>query len=262
MADYANFEIERDGSVGHVTIDSESRMNALNPEMGEELLDWTSSLPFEEDLRCLTITAAGDVFGAGADLTRLSGDESDTPTFRKLASRLHDAVSHLHRAPVPIVVGVNGVAAGAGFSIALLGDIVLLSDEARLEFAYPRLGLTGDGGSTFLLPRLVGLRRAKEIVLRDEPIGPERAVELGLASSVVPAAELDERVAETATELATGPTWAMARTTRLLEESFDRGLESQLAAETEAITAATRTEDYQRAYEAFFDKRDPEFVGR
>lgn len=262
MAGYANFEIERDGSIGHVTIDSDSRLNALNPEMGAELLDWASSLPFEDDLRCLTITASGEAFGAGADLTRLEGDDSDTPTVRKLASQLHDAVSHLHRAPVPIVVGVNGVAAGAGFSIALLGDIVLVSDAARMEYAYPRLGLTGDGGSTYLLPRLVGLRRAKEIVLRDEPIDPERAVELGLASEVVPAAELEERVAETAADLAAGPTWAMATTTRLLEESFDRGLESQMAAETEAIAEATRTEDYKRAYEAFFEKADPEFVGR
>lgn len=262
MPEYANFAIDRDGPVGHVTIDSESRMNALNPEMGAELLDWASTFPFEDEIRCLTITAAGDAFGAGADLSRLSGDESDTPIVRKLASQLHDAVSHLHRAPVPIVIGVNGVAAGAGFSLALLGDIVLLSDAARMEYAYPRLGLTGDGGSTFLLPRLVGLRRAKEIVLRDEAIEPERAVELGLASEVVPADGLSEQVRETAADLAAGPTWAMAQTTRLLEESFDRGLESQMAAEAETIAGATQTEDYQRAYRAFFDKSDTEFVGR
>jgi len=261
MATYDNFRIERDGSIAHVTIDSESRLNALNPEMGVELLDWASSLPFEEDLRCLTISAAGDAFGAGADLTRLEGDESDTPTMRQLASQLHDAVSHLHRAPVPIVTGVNGVAAGAGFSIGILGDIVLLSDAARMEYAYPRLGLTGDGGSTFLLPRLVGLRRAKEIVLQDDPIGPERAVELGLATEVVPAADLETRVEETAAELASGPTWAMARTKRLLTESFGRELEAQMAAETESMAAATQTEDYSRAYEAFFEKEEPEFVG-
>lgn len=259
---YDNFVVDRVGPVGRVTIDSQSRLNALNPEMGAELLDWSTSLPFEDDIRCLAIDAAGEAFGAGADLTRLSGDESDTPTIRKLASQLHDAVSHLHKAPVPIVTAVNGVAAGAGFSLALLGDIVLISDEARLEFAYPRLGLTGDGGSTFLLPRLVGLRRAKEIVIRDEPIDPEHAVDLGLASEVVPAGDLEDRLLETAEELAEGPTWAMARTKRLLAESFDRDLESQMAAETETIAAATRTEDFARAYEAFFKKDDPDFVGR
>lgn len=262
MADYDNFQIEREGPVARVVIDSTSRMNALNPEMGAELLDWSTTVPFEDDLRCLTLTAAGDVFGAGADLTRLSGDESDTSTVRALASQLHDAISHLHRAPVPIVTGVNGVAAGAGFSLAIMGDIVILGDRARLEFAYPRLGLTGDGASTFFLPRLVGLGRAKEIVLRDEPIGPERAVDLGLATEVVPAAALGERVSETAADLAARPTWALARTTRLLTESFDRELEGQMAAETETIAAATTTEDYERGYEAFFGDGEPEFVGR
>lgn len=259
---YDNFVIEREGPVGRVTIDSQSRMNALNPEMGAELLDWASSLPFEEDIRCLAIDAAGDVFGAGADLTRLEGDESDSPGFRKLASQLHDAISHLHRAPIPIVTAVNGVAAGAGFSLALLGDIVLLSDSARMEFAYPRLGLTGDGASTFMLPRLVGLRRAKEIAIRDEPIGPEEAVSLGLASEVVPADELETRLLDTAADLASGPTWAMGQTKRLLTESFNRDIEGQMAAETETIAAATKTEDYHRGYNAFFGKEEPDFVGR
>lgn len=262
MAAYENFDIEREDSVVHVTIDSTSRLNALNPEMGAELLDWASELPFEDDVRCLTISAAGDAFGAGADLTQLAGDATDTPTMRKLASQLHDAVNHLHSAPVPIVTGVNGVAAGAGFGLAIMGDIVLISDGARLEFAYPRLGLTGDGGSTFFLPRLVGLRRAKEIVLRDEPIGPEEAVDLGLASEVVPAEDLDGELRSTAAEIAAGPTWAMGQTKRLLTESFDRDLAGQMAAETETIAQATTTEDYERAYEAFFEKSEPEFVGR
>lgn len=262
MADYDNFRIERDGPIARITIDSTSRLNALNPEMGGELLDWSTTVPFEDDIRCLTITAAGDAFGAGADLARLAGDESDTPTIRALASQLHDAISHLHRAPVPIVTGVNGVAAGAGFSLAIMGDIVILSDRGRLEFAYPRLGLTGDGASTFFLPRLVGLRRAKEIVLRDDPIGPERAVELGLATEVVEAADLEERVSAAAADLASGPTWALGRTKRLLTESFDRELEGQMAAETETIAAATTTADYERAYEAFFGEGEPDFVGR
>lgn len=262
MTEYENFRIERDGAIAFVTIDSTSRLNALNPEMGAELVEWATTVPYEDDVRCLALDAAGEAFGAGADLTKLSGDRSDTPTIRKLAARLHDAISSLHRAPVPIVTGVNGVAAGGGFSLAITGDVVIASDEARFEFAYPKLGLTGDGGSTFFLPRLVGLRRAKEIVLRDEPIDPEEAVELGLASDVVPAGDLSDELASVARELAEGPTWAMARTKRLLTESFHRSLEGQMAAETEMMAGATETEDYQRAYEAFFEKDDPEFVGR
>ncbi|MFB6267912.1 MAG: enoyl-CoA hydratase/isomerase family protein [Halodesulfurarchaeum sp.] len=262
MSTYDNFRLERDGAVAVLTIDSESRLNALNPEMGTELLELTSAVPYEDEVRAVVLTAHGDAFGAGADLSRLSGDERDSPVLRKLASQLHDAVSHLHRAPVPVLTGVNGIAAGGGFSLALVGDIVLVSDEARLEFAYPRLGLTGDGGSTFALPRLVGLRRAKEIALRDEPIDPERAVELGLATEVVPDDELHDRVREEARRLASGPTWALGRTRRLLAESFSRDLESQLAAETEAIAGAAETEDFARGYAAFFGEDDPEFVGR
>ena len=262
MDEYDNFRIERDGPITNIVVDSQSRLNALNPEMGAELLDVATTVPYEDDVRVLTITAAGNAFGAGADLSRLEGDDSDTPAFRKLAAQLHDAVSNIHRAPVPVVTGVNGVAAGAGFSLAIMGDLVLVSDEARFEFAYPRLGLTGDAGSTFFLPRLVGLRRAKEIVLEDEPISPERAVDLGLATEVVPAAELESRLRETAAELAEGPTWAQGQTKRLLVESLDRSLEGQLAAEAETIARATETEDYERGYRAFFEKSDPDFVGR
>ncbi len=262
MADYENFQIEREGSVAHVTIDSTSPMNTLNPEMGEELLDWTTTIPYEEEIRCVTLTGSGGAFGAGADLTRLDGGASDTAGFRRLASYLHDGISHLYRSPVPVVTGVNGVAAGAGFSMAILGDIVLVSDEARFEYAYPRIGLTGDGASTFLLPRLVGLRRAKEIVLKDEPIDPDRAVEIGLASEVVPAAELEDRVAEVGQDLASGPTWALGQTLRLLTESYSRDFESQMAEEAETIVEASTTEDFSRGFAAFFEKEDPEFVGR
>ena len=160
------------------------------------------------------------------------------------------------------MTGVNGIAAGAGFSLAILGDIVLVSDAARFEYAYHRVGLTGDGGSTFLLPRMVGLRRAKEIVLRDDPISPERAVELGLATEVVPAAELEDRLAEEADRIAAGPTQAYGRMKRLLTESFDRDLAGQLAAETDAIARSTRTEDYERGFAAFFRGESADFVGK
>ena len=262
MAEYENFQIERDGSVAHVTIDSKSPLNALNPEMGEELLDWTTTIPYEDDIRCVTLTGSGDAFGAGADLTRLEGGASDTAGFRRLASYLHDGIIQLYRSPLPVVTGVNGVAAGAGFSMGIQGDIVLIRDEARFEYAYPRIGLTGDGASTFLLPRLVGLRRAKEIVLKDEPIDPERAVEIGLATEVVPADDLEDKIAEVGQELADGPTWALSQTLRLLTESYTRDFEGQMAAESETIVEASTTEDFSRGYEAFFQKEDPEFVGR
>jgi len=164
-------------------------------------------------------------------------------------------------AETPIIGGIDGVAAGAGLSLAIMPDLVLVSDEARLNYAYPNIGMTGDGGSTFWLPRLVGLRKAKEITLLNEPISPEEAVDLGLANEKVPSDEFDERLNELAQQLASGPTHAMGVTKRLLTESFDNSLEEQLANETESVANAAQTEDYARGLGAFLENEEPDFVG-
>jgi 2-(1,2-epoxy-1,2-dihydrophenyl)acetyl-CoA isomerase len=262
MADYENLDLDRDGSVAQVTIDSTSDFNSLNPTMGEELVHVATELNEDDSVRCITLAGTDGVFCAGADLAGLSGDERDAPELRRLASNLHDAILQFHQAETPLVVGVNGVAAGAGFGMALAGDVVVMSDEARLEYAYGRIGLTGDGGSTFWLPRLVGLRRAKEIALLDEPIDADYAVTLGLVTESVPADEFDERVRAVADRLASGPTSALGATKRLMTESFENSLAEQMAAETDVIADATRTEDYQRGHEAFFGDGEPEFTGQ
>lgn len=252
----------REGDVARIVLDSTSDFNSLNPEMGQEFVRATTDLAEDDSVRCLVLVGTDDVFCAGADLGGFEGDASDAPRLRRLASSLHDAVLALHHAEKPLVVGINGVAAGAGFSLALCGDAVIMSDDARLEYAYGRVGLTGDGGSTFWLPRMVGLRRAREIALLDEPIDPDYAVGLGLVTESVPASEFDVRVSEMAERLAAGPTKAFCATKRLMIESFDRGLAGQMAAETDAIAGVTRTEDYERGHEAFFSDEEPEFVGR
>ncbi len=262
MTDYENLSLDREGSVAHVTLESTSNFNSLNPTMGEELVHVATELNEDDSVRCITLTGTDGVFCAGADLAGLEGDERDAPDLRRLASSLHDAILQFHQAETPLVVGVNGVAAGAGFSMALAGDVVVMSDEARLEYAYGRIGLTGDGGSTFWLPRLVGLRRAKEIALLDEPIDADYAVTLGLVTESVPAEEFEGRFHDMADRLASGPTKALGATKRLMTESFENGLAEQMAAETDVIAGATHTEDYQRGYEAFFEKGDPEFTGQ
>ncbi|MFB6130179.1 MAG: enoyl-CoA hydratase/isomerase family protein [Salinigranum sp.] len=260
--EYDNLDLEYDGAVARVTLSSTSRFNSLNPLMVEELLDAVTAATAADGVRCLVLTAAGDAFCAGADLSALAGDATDRPRLRRLAGVLHDAVSHLYRAPVPVLVGVDGTAAGAGFGLSLCGDLVIAGENARFEYVYPRVGLTGDGGATWLLPRVVGLRRAREIALLDEPIGPEEALELGLVTEVADGGSFEARLSELAAEVASGPTRAYGATRQLFAESFDRGLEAQLAAEAEALAAATTTEDYERGYDAFFGGGDPEFVGR
>lgn len=259
--EYDNFDVTREEDVVAIRMDSTSGMNGLNVDFVDELKDIGIALRQDESVRCVTLGGGDEVFSVGADLAGLDGSSADGVHFRYLASTLHEGIRELMRMKAPLVTVVDGVAAGAGFSLALLGDIVLVSEEARLEFAYPRIGLTGDGGSTFLLPRIVGLRKAREIVLLDEPIPPEEAVELGLATEVIPADDLEKRRREVAGDLAEGPTHAYRETKRLLLGSFGRNLDGQLAAETDALVGATDTGDYQRGYEAFYGDEPASFEG-
>lgn len=262
MSEYETLRVERDGSIVRITLDSPGRFNSLTTTMADEFLTVITDVSAEESVRCLTLTGTGKAFCSGADLSALDGEASDAPRLRRLASTLHDSVIQLHQTETPIVTGINAVAAGAGVGLALAGDLVVMSEDATIEFAYPRIGLTGDGGATFLLPRLVGLRRAKEIALLDEPIGADHAVSLGLVTESVSTNAFEQRLHDVAQQLSEGPTAALSATKRLLTESFDRGLAQQLAEETDTIARAARTEDYRRGHEAFFGDEEPEFVGR
>lgn len=260
MSDSA-LSLEREDGIATVTFDAPDKRNALDLAAASELVDAAATLGSDPDVRCIVLTHSGDFYGTGADLTAFDGDERDATTIRQLASRLHEAIVQFHQAPKPVVGGIDGVAAGAGFGLALVPDLLVLSEDARLEFAYPRIGLTGDCGSTFFLPRLVGLRAAKEIVLLDEPLSAERARDLGLATEVVDPAKFDARLGELATQFAEGPTVALGEASRLVTESFDRSLEAQLAAETDTIGQAVQTDDYERGYAAFFGDDEPDFTG-
>ncbi|WP_458187905.1 enoyl-CoA hydratase/isomerase family protein [Haladaptatus sp. NG-WS-4] len=258
MAAFEHLTVDREGDVARVTMNRPESHNAMHRAMANELRTVTAEL-HEDGSRCIVLTGTDGVFNTGADLSVLSGGPEDARTLRKIASGLHRAIENLVRAPKPVVTGVNGVAAGGGFGLALAGDIVVLAEDARLEFAYPRAGLSGDGGSTFFLPKLVGLRRAKEIALLDEPITPEAAVEMGLATEV--ATRFDQRLADLAADLADGPTRAHGATKRLLNRGAGRELSTQMAAETDAIARMTTTGDYERGLAAFFGDTDPAFEG-
>lgn len=254
--------VRRDGGVATLIIDRPGAHNSLTPALLDDLVDATTDLLTDDAVRCLVLTGAGPAFCAGADLGMLAGDGSDEARVRALATRLHVLVRDLVTAPKPVVTGVNGVAAGGGLGPALAGDLVLAAEDARFEFAYPRIGLSGDGGSTWLLPRLVGLRRATGLVLRDDPVGAGEAVELGLASEVVPSDGFEARLADVAADLADGPTRAYGETKALLARSVERGLERHLADETRRIARLTGTADYARGLAAFGTDEEPAFEGR
>lgn len=261
-AEYEHVTVERDGAVGYLRMDRPDAYNAMNEAMAGEIRDASIELmETDDDVRCTVLTGEGEWFNTGADLATLEGDESDGRRLRDLASRIHTAVRHVATAPKPALAGVNGVAAGAGFGLAMAADLVVVSEDARFEFAYPRLGLSGDAGITHFLPALVGHRRAREIALLDEPIDAEMAVEMGLATEAVPASSFEERVAELASDLASGPTRAFGATKRLMTNSHTRSLDEHLDAETNTIARLAGTDDYARGHEAFFAEAEPEFEG-
>lgn len=253
--------VERSGAIGRLIMARPGQHNAMDRRMAGEMRDAAVELAEDEDVRCIVLTGTGGTFNTGADLTTLTGDPSDGARLKHLAGRLHETVTQLVRSPKPVVCGVNGVAAGGGVGPALCGDVVLMAASARFQFAYPKIGLSADGGSTFFLPRLVGLREAQRIAFRDEPVDATEAAELGLVTEAIPDDRFDDALAAEAERLASGPTLAYAETSELLRTAFDHGMESQMAREAEGISALASTDDFAGGLEAFHSTEDPEFKG-
>jgi 2-(1,2-epoxy-1,2-dihydrophenyl)acetyl-CoA isomerase len=259
--DYENFQVERGGGSVYLTIDSTAKMNSFHPRMAEELFLLSARLGEDESARCVVITGSSGVFCAGADTSDFDSDEPVTVIKQSMAL-FHDALAQFHRTGTPVLIGVNGPAVGGGLGLAISGDIVLMSDEAYLQYGYPTVGLTGDGGSSWHLPRLVGLREAQRIALLNERIDAREAAKIGLVTEFVSGADFDERLEELADRLANGPTKAFERITRLLKRCFHRPFEQQLAAEMESVAQTMQTNDHREAISAFNEEREPEFSGQ
>lgn len=248
--------------VGRVVVDRPERHNAMDPGVAEAIAAALDELASDGDVRCLVLTGRGGAFNTGADLSSLSGDERDAEAIDAVARPLHDAIRTMTRAPKPVVTGINGVAAGGGLGLALASDVAVMSADARFEYAYPRIGLSGDGGITWLLPRLLGLRRAQSFAMLGDPIEADEAVDRGLVTEAVPADAFEDRLAAVAGRVAEGPTVALGRIVKLFERSHARQLPDQLAAETDVMARTTETDDYREGVRAFKDGRSPEFTGR
>jgi 2-(1,2-epoxy-1,2-dihydrophenyl)acetyl-CoA isomerase len=242
-----------------LTLNRPQKKNAMNVTMFNELLALFREVDASASDRVLVITGAGDAFCSGADL----GDRGhDT---RHPLARLHwvaDVALALHRIPKPAIAKVNGVAVGAGMNLALGCDLIVASENARFSEIFARRGLTIDFGGSWLLPRLVGMHRAKELAFFADVISAKEAAELGLVNRVVPASELDAFVADWADRLAAGPPLALSMTKRLLTNSLSMSLDEALEAEGMAQSVNAGTEDTPEAIRAFLEKREPRFKGR
>jgi 2-(1,2-epoxy-1,2-dihydrophenyl)acetyl-CoA isomerase len=252
----------RDGAVAHIRLNRPHVLNALDAPMAEALLEAVQAVAADAAVRCVVLSGAGRSFMAGGDVVAMHRAGADAPAFAaQLIAPLHQALKLLAECPAPVLASAQGPVAGAGVSLLLAADLAIAADDLHLALAYPRIGASPDGSSTFTLPRIVGLRRAMEIALLSDTIEANDALRLGLVNRVVPLAELPAATAALARRLADGPTRAFAATRELLRESFDRTLEAQLDAEAESFIATAATADFREGTAAFAEKRRARFTG-
>ena len=262
---WQHFGYAEDGGVATVTFDRPERLNALTFEVYADLRDLLAELPHRDGVRALVLTGAGRGFCSGGDVHDIIGAlQGAGPRELLDFTRMSGAVVQgLRELPLPVVAAVNGVAAGAGAVLALAADFRLLARSGSLQFLFTRVGLAGaDMGAAYLLPRLVGLAQATELLLLGDPVDAGQAAALGLASRVVDDADLPAAAAELAGRLAAGPTLAYAATKVLLGRELDLPLAGAL--ELEAITQALlmTSADHAEFYAAFTEGRSPRWTGR
>ena len=254
--------VARDGGVGVIRMNRPERLNAYNGEMGEALLSAASALASDPSVRCIVLSGTGKAFSAGGDVEMMASFGSEGPgEFLDLALRLHAFIATLRKAPKPVIAGVNGVAAGAGFSMALACDVALAAESARFTLGYQNIGLSPDGGMTFFLARALGTQRAMEMTLFGNALSAREAAARGLVQQVFSDAEFAERLSAVAARIARGPTLAFARAKELYNRALSQPLEAQLEEERQHIARAADSHDFREGVAAFLAKRPPLFRG-
>jgi 2-(1,2-epoxy-1,2-dihydrophenyl)acetyl-CoA isomerase len=257
--------VDRDGTVTRITLNRPDVLNAMTQVMSDELMEAFAAAGDDPDVRAVVLTGAGRGFCAGQDLKEFersyrSGDRPDIE--EHLERSYHRLIPLMVRTPKPVIAAVNGVAAGAGVSLAVACDIRIAGADARFIQAFVNIGLVPDSGGTWLLPRVIGYPRALELSITGQPIDAERALALGLVNRVVPQAELESEVAAFAARLAAMPTAAVAATKELMREAVALDLEEALRREGAAQSRMGRTDDHLEGVMAFAEKREPRFTGR
>lgn len=248
--------------VARVTLNRPEAGNAVDIPMARALVEASIRCQTDAAIRCVVLTGAGRLFCAGGDVSlfRSAGDHVDA-VLSELAGTLHMALTRFARMEKPLVTLVNGPAAGAGLSLAISGDIVLCARSAHFTAAYGTLGLTPDGGMSWLLPRLVGLRKAQEIILTNRRVKAEEAEAIGMVTRAVDDDALAAEGARTVAQLADAAVGAIGAARGLLRQSLESSLETQLEREVAAITRSGAAPECREGLSAYFTKRPPNFKG-
>ena len=252
---------QRDG-IGTITLNRPERLNAITFEVYHELTDFFAKLRDEKDARVVIITGAGRAFCSGGDVRDIIGELQgrDSEGLLEFTRLTCDLIRNMRALPQPIIASLNGTTAGAGACIALASDIRIAAEEAKIAFIFVKVGLAGtDMGATYLLPRVVGLAKATELLMTGDFVEANEAEKIGLYNRVVPRAELERTTREFAEKLASGPALGIAKTKEMLNRELHMSFESALEAEAVAQALCMQTPDFKEAHAAFIEKRPARF---
>jgi 2-(1,2-epoxy-1,2-dihydrophenyl)acetyl-CoA isomerase len=252
--------IEREGAAAHIVLNRPDAGNSIDVALARALHEAAIAVDVDAAIRCVVIRGAGRIFCAGGDVHALHAAGDGVPALlTEITSHLHAAYVRLARLRKPVIVAVHGAAAGAGVGLACIGDIVLAVPAASFTLAYPAIGLSPDGGASWLLPRLIGMRRTQEWFLSNRRMAAEEAAAIGLITRVVAADALDENVRALTTGFAAAPTGALDVTKRLLLGGQHSDFDAQLEAEALAIAAQSGSREAREGLSAFAEKRPAVF---
>ncbi len=259
MPAYDTIDVDVRDGVAHLTLNRPDAANGINLQLAQDLMEATLAIAADPAARVVLLSGAGKMFCAGGDVKGFA-DRDDLPTYlRETLGPLHVAITNLVRGDAPVVAAVQGSAAGAGMGFVGASDLVVAAESAKFVMAYTGVGLTPDGSSSWFLPRKIGLHRALELTFTNRVLTAAEAVEWGLVTRAVPDDQLLDDAGALAAQLAAGPVRALAAAKRLLHTSLEETLESHLAREAEAISAASGTPEGVEGIAAFVEKRKPVF---
>ena len=260
MTTYDTLTFDQTGPVTRIVLNRPDAANGINDTLARELVDAAARCDVPET-KVVVLTGAGRFFCAGGDLKAMAASPLGPGRFvKRLADDLHRAISTFARMDAPLIVAVNGVAAGAGFSLAMIGDLVLAAESASFTMAYTKAGLSPDGSSSYYLPRLVGVRRTQELMLTNRRLSAPEAVDWGLVTQVVSDDERADRVDVLVAEMAGAARASSSAVKKLLAVSFRNGLEEQMEIEGRIIAACADNADGREGIDAFVNKRAPKFA--
>jgi len=259
MPEFETLKFTRSGAVVDVVLDRPEAANGMNATLTRELAE-AATLCDDEAVKVVTITGEGKFFCAGGDLKAVASAESPGAYVDGMAQDLHRAMSTFARMDAVVITAVNGVAAGAGFPLGVSGDLVLAAESASFTMAYTKAGLSPDGGSSYLLPRLIGLRRTQELMITNRVLRAAEAADWGLVTTVVPDADLPAALRELASRTAAGARKSNAAVKQLLLTAYSSTFEDQVAREAQLIAACADSDDGKEGVAAFLGKRRAQFA--